>query len=54
MTGFNTKIKTAIEFAAGGTCALKTNVSKSKSINEKNDVWIDVFQSRQNVFRYRL
>lgn len=46
MTNFGTKIKNAIEFAtAGGTCAIKTNVSKSKGINEKNDLWIDIFRA---------
>lgn len=46
MTNFPNKVQTAIEFAgAGGTCAIKTNVARSKSAGTKSDIWVDIFRA---------
>lgn len=46
MTSFASKVQTAIEFAgAGGTCAIKTNAARNKTINMKNDLWVEVFRA---------
>jgi len=45
-TNFSSKIQMAMEFAgAGGTCAIKANVSKAKKIDLKNDIWYDAFRA---------